>query len=333
MAATVVALLAGMGVGAQVRAAQAQDRRDAIAAEEALLAGERAERLQAAARERLAAFERGDRVAAWAVASGQAEAILAQADAVLAASEGQVTDDAVRVALAQAVTALRDLLAAAPEEPEADVTAQVVEATAVVVAATDAVTAAQTAWAAEQEAAAAAAAEAAARRGRAGAGADCGGADSYQAPTGGGGALHTSVPAEDGDGSNGRVPRSAMAPLGWCTDSLGNQQWLRADAADALTRLNAAFRERFGENIAVDLSYRSYEDQVRARELYGSLAARPGTSNHGWGAAIDVWEWAAYDFGSERYTWLVENGPAYGWYNPAASDPGNPEYWHYEYRG
>ena len=98
-------------------------------------------------------------------------------------------------------------------------------------------------------------------------------------------------------------------------------------------RLNAAFRDRFGENIAIDLSYRSYADQVRARELFGGLAAEPGTSNHGWGTAIDTWEWQAYDFGSARHEWLVANGPADGWYCPAATESGNPEYWHFEYRG
>ena len=72
---------------------------------------------------------------------------------------------------------------------------------------------------------------------------------------------------------------------------------------------------------------------MRARELFGGLAARPGTSNHGWGTAIDTWEWAAYDFGSARHEWLVANGPAYGWVCPAATEAGNPEYWHFEYTG
>ncbi len=145
--------------------------------------------------------------------------------------------------------------------------------------------------------------------------------------------MYISVPTVDGDGSNGNIPRSAMSALSWCADSHGNQQWLRADAAAALTELNAAFHAQFGENIGIDLSYRSYADQVRAKELFGSLAATPGTSNHGWGTAIDVWEWKAYSFGSARYEWLVAHGPDYGWVCPAATSSGNPEYWHYEYVG
>ncbi len=124
-----------------------------------------------------------------------------------------------------------------------------------------------------------------------------------------------------------------MTPLSWCTDALGHQQWLRTDAAAAMVRLNEAFRAEFGENIAIDLSYRSYEDQVRAKKLFGGLAATPGTSNHGLGLAIDTWEWKAYDFGSARYEWLVAHGPDYGWVCPAATEKGNPEYWHFEYVG
>ncbi len=335
-AAAAVALLAGMFTGLQIRAAQAQDRRDEIAAEEAAeqarLAEEQAETSRSLARERLANLQTAQRLTAWTFAAEDAEAAVAAGDAVLAGSEGKVADDAVRYALATALDALRALLDADPDDPSDDETTALDEATTVVVDATAAVTAAQAAWQAEQDAAAAAAAAARPRDNRSGAGADCGGTGSFE-PSNGGAVLHTSVPTEDGDGTNGRMARSAMTALGWCTDAVGNQQWLRTDAAAALVRLNDAFKAQFGENIAIDLSYRSYEDQVRARELFGGLAAKPGTSNHGWGTAFDTWEWAAYDFGSDRYTWLVTNGPTYGWYSPTVDDPGNPEYWHYEYRG
>ncbi|WP_188037755.1 M15 family metallopeptidase, partial [Actinotalea sp. JY-7885] len=168
-----------------------------------------------------------------------------------------------------------------------------------------------------------------------GAGPDCGSPASAEPPRNDGPTFYTSTPSESGDGSNGRVPRSQLSPLGWCQDSQGNQQWLRHDAAAALTRLNEAFRAQFGENIAVDMTYRSYEDQVQMREAYGSAAARPGTSNHGTGLAFDTWEWQAYAFGSARYEWLVAHGPAYGWVAPGWARQGgsNPEYWHFEFTG
>ncbi|HEY0187803.1 MAG TPA: M15 family metallopeptidase [Cellulomonas sp.] len=143
----------------------------------------------------------------------------------------------------------------------------------------------------------------------------------------------TSVPTADGDGTNGNLPASQMCLIEWGTDQLGFAQYLRCDAADALTALNEAFQARFGSSIDLDLTYRSYADQVAMKAAFGALAATPGTSAHGWGTALDVQEWDSYAFDSERYVWLVENGPTYGWYAPAEVREGQPyeEYWHFEY--
>lgn len=144
----------------------------------------------------------------------------------------------------------------------------------------------------------------------------------------------TSVPTAEGDGSNGHMPMSAMCAIGWGTDQLGFTQYLRCDAADALTRLNDAYRAVFGASLDLDLTYRSYQDQVAMKAALGGLAATPGTSSHGLGLALDVQEWPqTYGFGTERYTWLVENGPTYGWYAPQRVREGQPyaEYWHFEY--
>lgn len=363
VAALVVVLLALIAV--QVRAQDAQETRDRAAA----AATEEAER-ERAERERRAAEAEQRRVEevraeAWAAAVVEAETEHGGATALLADTEGAVADDAPRVALAAALDALRGLLdgGTAPDD-------QAVEGlrvhTAEVRRAAQAVTESHAAWvqaraeeervAAEAKAAAdAVAAERAAadRAARApgavptsgdpgagprpptsGAGPDCGSTATREPPSQPV-AFMTSTPSETGDGSNGRVPRSRMAALPWCVDAEGNAQWLRADAAAAMIRLNEAFRARFGENIAIDMAYRSYEQQVAMREYYGSVAARPGTSNHGWGTAIDTWEWRAYAFGSERYEWLVANGPSYGWVAPAWArhDGSNPEYWHFEYVG
>jgi multidrug efflux pump subunit AcrA (membrane-fusion protein) len=144
----------------------------------------------------------------------------------------------------------------------------------------------------------------------------------------------TSVPTADGDGSNGHMPMSAMCQVPWGTDQLGFAQYLRCDAADALTALNQAFRAQFGASVDMDLTYRSYADQVAMKAEFGGLAAAPGTSSHGLGTALDVQEWPdVYGFGTARYDWLVANGPTYGWYAPARVRQGQPyaEYWHFEY--
>ena len=144
----------------------------------------------------------------------------------------------------------------------------------------------------------------------------------------------TSIPTADGDGSNGHMPASAMCLIGWGTDEIGSPQYLRCDAAGALTRLNDAFRAQFGESLAMDLTYRSYEEQVAIRAVFGGVAAEPGTSNHGLGLALDVQEWPdVYGFDTPRYAWLVANGPTFGWSAPASvrADAAYPEYWHFEY--
>lgn len=146
----------------------------------------------------------------------------------------------------------------------------------------------------------------------------------------------TSVPTADGDGSNGHMAAAAMCAIGWGTDQLGFTQYLRCDAADALTALNDAYRAAFGASPDLDLTYRSYADQVAMKAALGGLAATPGTSSHGLGLALDVQEWPeTYGFGTERYQWLVTHGPTYGWYAPERVREGQPfaEYWHFEYSG
>ncbi|NMM17234.1 MAG: peptidase M15, partial [Cellulomonas sp.] len=144
----------------------------------------------------------------------------------------------------------------------------------------------------------------------------------------------TSVPTADGDGSNGHMPMSSMCLIGWGTDQIGSPQYLRCDAAAALSQLNDAFRARFGEPLSMDLTYRSYDEQVRIAAYYGDVAAKPGTSSHGLGTALDVQEWpGVYGFGTERYAWLVNNAPTYDWFAPSRvrETGAYPEYWHYEY--
>jgi len=125
-----------------------------------------------------------------------------------------------------------------------------------------------------------------------------------------------------------------MCLVPWGTDQIGSPQYLRCDAEAALTRLNDAFRTQFGEPLAMDLTYRSYDEQVAIRAYYGALAAKPGTSNHGLGLALDLQEWPdVYGFGTPRYEWLLANGPSFGWDAPASvrQDSACPEYWHIEF--
>jgi len=117
---------------------------------------------------------------------------------------------------------------------------------------------------------------------------------------------------------NGKVPAAALTPIGHGSHAL----W--RPAAEGFQRLHAA-AARDGVEIGVTDSYRSYEAQVdlAARKgLYseGGLAAKPGTSDHGWGRAVDL------DLDSEAQAWMRANAGKYGFVEDTPREP-----WHWAY--
>ena len=127
---------------------------------------------------------------------------------------------------------------------------------------------------------------------------------------------------------NGLIPPSALCPIG-----VGSHA-LRCDAAAAWRAMSEAYAAAFGEPVCITDSYRTYASQVR---LYGekpALAAVPGTSNHGWGLAVDLCG-GIDTFGTAQYAWMVANAGRFGWLHPTWADPGNgrEEPWHWEYAG
>ena len=127
---------------------------------------------------------------------------------------------------------------------------------------------------------------------------------------------------------NGLIPPSAMCPLGVAGHSL------RCDAAAAYRAMSAAFASAFGTPICITDSYRTYASQVK---LYGekpALAAVPGTSNHGWGLAVDLCG-GIETFGTAQYSWMTANAGRFGFLHPTWADPGRgrEEPWHWEFAG
>lgn len=107
---------------------------------------------------------------------------------------------------------------------------------------------------------------------------------------------------------------------------------LRADAAVALAAMNDAFTARFGRNICLVASYRTLDEQYTLAYTRAGFAARPGTSMHGWGLAIDLCGTETSD--AEVYGWIAENSGTYGWANPAWAQRGGSgayEPWHFEF--
>ncbi|WP_432574835.1 M15 family metallopeptidase [Kineococcus sp. SYSU DK005] len=126
------------------------------------------------------------------------------------------------------------------------------------------------------------------------------------------------VPLELVAHGNGRVPAGALSSIGQGSHTM----W--APAAQAYRELRAA-AARDGVTLKVTDSYRSYEQQVdlaRRKGLYsqGGLAAKPGTSEHGWGLSLDL------SLDSKALTWMRTHAKQYGF-----SENVPRESWHWTF--
>jgi len=129
--------------------------------------------------------------------------------------------------------------------------------------------------------------------------------------------------------ANGRLPEHLLQNLSWLPNHM-----LRPDAATQLERLNEAYRLEFGMDMPISSTYRTFAGQVQARARSGMWAATPGTSNHGWGIAVDF-TGGINRFGTPQHRWMQENAPAFGWIHPEWARRGGrlPEPWHWEFWG
>jgi LAS superfamily LD-carboxypeptidase LdcB len=129
--------------------------------------------------------------------------------------------------------------------------------------------------------------------------------------------------------ANGQIPDSAL-----CGVSFDASVRLRCDAAEQLEILNTAYKARFGTDLEVNDSYRSYAGQVLCKRTKGYLCATPGTSNHGSGIAVDLGG-GIDSFGTVQHKWMDANAGALEWVHPSWAERGGskPEAWHWEYAG
>jgi hypothetical protein len=127
--------------------------------------------------------------------------------------------------------------------------------------------------------------------------------------------------------TNGNVPAVDLCTL-W-----DGKHKLRADAAVAIAKLNLGYRKQFGHDICLSDAYRTLSQQYAVKAARGGFAATPGTSEHGWGLAVDLCDGVTSDT-SATYWWLRNNAPAYGFDNPdwaRTGGTGPHEPWHWEY--
>jgi len=146
-------------------------------------------------------------------------------------------------------------------------------------------------------------------------------------PAGGGGARGGAPGTEWGGFANGRIDTRVLCTIPWAPGHL-----TRCDYAVALLKMNQAYRAKFGSNIVVTSSYRSYEQQAATCAGATHACAAPGKSRHGLAMAIDFGG-GVQSYGSPQYRWFEANAPRYGILHPPwALQPGPSfEPWHWEF--
>jgi hypothetical protein len=133
--------------------------------------------------------------------------------------------------------------------------------------------------------------------------------------------------------SNGQLPGAWLVPV----RTGCSVYW---EAAVSLQEMLAAAK-RDGVTLTPVSCYRDYAGQVAARNDWCNrgachMAAVPGSSNHGWGKAVDFRDQTgSMTYDGPGYKWLIANGGAYGWLHPKVMKQGGPvpEPWHWEWVG
>lgn len=154
--------------------------------------------------------------------------------------------------------------------------------------------------------------------------------------------------------TNGRLPDNELRYLKTDDAASNKIHRLHVKAASQWEALVIAARkdgwtkEKFNISYLPGAAYRSYDAQVQtfATSAPGK-AAKPGSSIHGWGGAVDIQQLYSNVNGSSKpapnaigrqsalYKWMEANAPKYGWINPPALRDGvnTDECWHWEYWG
>lgn len=132
--------------------------------------------------------------------------------------------------------------------------------------------------------------------------------------------------------SNGNISTSELSPItGGVSGPDPGQGQLADNAAAAWNAMAVEIHSHTGKWIGVngsDSAYRPYSRQVYWRNYWCSLgqcqnAAVPGTSNHGWGLAVDVPDWVT--------SLMQQYGGKYGWSKSCSDAPW--ENWHWKWCG
>lgn len=120
--------------------------------------------------------------------------------------------------------------------------------------------------------------------------------------------------------------------------SVGNGGFMRPDAADSFNAMAAAAAAA-GVTLLAGSAFRSIPEQTVlyaqyvARFFSAPTVAKPGTSNHGNGTAVDVASApnVSVSYGSSAYRWLSNNAGRFGFSWDEGSKVNEP--WHWRFIG
>ena len=136
--------------------------------------------------------------------------------------------------------------------------------------------------------------------------------------------------SEFGQGHSGCLTNLKSGQVG------SSKYTLASEAAEGLEAMYKAMPDDVKNNLKISDSYRPLSIQCKIFDFdkfenFGkavkkgtanTAAAKPGTSNHGWGRALDL-------SGPVAQKWIKENGPTYGWcWGEAKGEP-----WHFTFCG
>lgn len=129
-----------------------------------------------------------------------------------------------------------------------------------------------------------------------------------------------------------------MSPTGRggpTTGGLVGPYKLAPSAWASLNGLMTAYQQRWGQALPINSGGRTHEEQQHLYDLYragrGNLAARPGTSVHESGRAVDFGG-PIQNASSAQHAWLVQNASRWGW-QWTGKNFSQFEPWHFEYTG
>lgn len=132
-------------------------------------------------------------------------------------------------------------------------------------------------------------------------------------------------------GGAGNFKPGAVAPKGANgTVAYGGRYGLQVPASQAFTALENRYAQQFGTGFIVNDGWRSYANQVEAKQKQlrgGPVAATPGHSTHGWGTAVDLGG-PIGNTNTAQHAWLRQNAAQFGWHW-VGQRYGEP--WHWEY--